>query len=80
MANFVEYVPMALILIAFVEMNSAPDYAIHGFGVALLAARGSHAVGISNESGKILFRGLRAVVTALVTVVAAIWNIYLFVA
>lgn len=77
-ANFVEYVPMALILIALAEMNGAPDYAVHGFGLVLLAARVSHAFGLSNESGQILFRGLGAAVTALVTVVAAIWNIYLF--
>jgi len=78
-ANFVEYVPMALILIALVEMNGAPDYAIHGLGLVLLAARVAHAFGLSNESGHILFRGLGAAVTALVTMVAAIWNIYLFV-
>ena len=49
-ANFVEYVPLALIIIALMEMNGAHDYAIHGLCVALLIARISHAVGLKADT------------------------------
>ena len=41
--NFVEYVPLALILIGLLEMNGAPAWAVHAFGIVLAVARLSHA-------------------------------------
>ena len=49
-ANFVEFVPLALVLIALVEMNGAPKLAIHALGAGLVVFRASHAVGINAES------------------------------
>jgi len=48
-ANFAEYVPMALLLIGFAELQGAPVLAIHGLGVVLLAGRLVHVYGVSQE-------------------------------
>ena len=37
--NFAEYVPIALILFLFVEMQGWPRWLVHGLCVVLLAAR-----------------------------------------
>lgn len=47
--NFAEYVPFALILLAFAEMMGAPGWLLHLLGVALVAGRAVHAAGISRE-------------------------------
>jgi hypothetical protein len=50
-ANLVEYAPMALILMAACELNGAPAWLLHGLGVALVAGRLLHALGLSRSSG-----------------------------
>lgn len=77
-SNFVEYVPLALIIIALMEMNRAPDYAIHGLAGTLLVARVAHAIGLHKSNIMTGGRIAGAVLTALVTVVASIWSIVLF--
>ena len=34
-ANFAEYTPIGLIILAFVELQSAPDIAVHALGLML---------------------------------------------
>jgi uncharacterized membrane protein YecN with MAPEG domain len=46
-ANFAEYVPMALILMALAESLKAPSILIHLLGLVLIAARVMHAYGLS---------------------------------
>jgi len=77
-ANFVEYVPLALIIIAMMEMNRAPDHAIHGLAGALVVARIAHAFGLHHSNIMTGGRIGGAMLTALVTVVASIWSIALF--
>jgi len=48
-ANFVEYVPIALVLLFFVETAYYPLWVVHVLGVALLAGRAVHAWGVSRE-------------------------------
>lgn len=48
-ANFAEYVPFALLLAAFVEMQSRPAWLIHLLCLALLVGRVIHAYGVSQE-------------------------------
>jgi uncharacterized membrane protein YecN with MAPEG domain len=48
-ANFAEYVPLALILFTFVELQQSPRLLVHGFGLALLVGRLIHAYGVSQE-------------------------------
>jgi uncharacterized membrane protein YecN with MAPEG domain len=46
-ANFVEYVPLALVLMLCAELQSAPAIAVHAMGVALLVGRVCHGIGMS---------------------------------
>ena len=42
-ANFVEYVPMTLLLVAFLELRGAPAWELHALLATLLVARIVHA-------------------------------------
>ena len=44
--NFIEYVPIALILLLLGELQSAPAYTLHGIGLMIIAGRLSHAYGL----------------------------------
>lgn len=47
-ANFAEYVPLQLLLLALLEMNAAlPGWALHGLGAALLVSRLLHGIAMS---------------------------------
>lgn len=72
-ANFAEWTPMALLLILLLELNRAPDGAIHGLGAALVLARAAHAYGMRADGSNGVFRAAGAATTALVTLVASIW-------
>ena len=48
-ANFAEYVPLALILITFAELQRFSPLLVHGLGVALLIGRVVHPYGVSQE-------------------------------
>lgn len=60
--NFVEYVPMALILLAMLEINGETPMVLHGFGLALLMGRISHIPGL-NHRGTTKFRQIGMVLT-----------------
>ena len=49
-ANFAEYTPMALVLIALAEIQGAPGWVIHLLGLTLLAGRVAHAVGLMSRN------------------------------
>lgn len=44
--NFVEYVPLVLVLLALAEGGGAPRWAVHAAGIALIAGRVLHAWGL----------------------------------
>ena len=48
--NFAEYVPLALILLAFVEASGRPAWLVHLLALALVAGRLVHAVTVSREN------------------------------
>ena len=77
-ANFAEWVPLALILIALLELNGVSSRAIHGLGAALVIARLLHAIGLKSDSMKSVARGLGAMATALITVTASVWLLIVF--
>ncbi|MGG5810808.1 MAPEG family protein [Falsiroseomonas sp. CW058] len=54
--NFAEYVPLALLVLALLEINRLPDWGLHALGTALLAGRALHAAGISREPEVLRFR------------------------
>jgi uncharacterized membrane protein YecN with MAPEG domain len=74
-ANFSEYVPFALLLLSFVEMQGGPAWLIHLLCLVFLAGRAIHAYGVSQvqeeyrlrSTGMAITFGLIAV-TALVLV------------
>lgn len=49
--NFVEYVPMALLMLALLELGGLDARGLWAFGAILLLARGLHAFGLSKRSG-----------------------------
>ena len=78
-ANFVEGVPLLLILFGLLEMNGVGDMAMHIFGAALVVSRIAHAVGLKADTTQSVLRVGGAAGTALLTVVASIWAIVLFI-
>lgn len=70
-ANFVEYVPIALILMACLELNGAPLWLIAIPGIALVAGRMIHAKGINQPpphfSNRII--GMKFTITTLIMLV-----------
>ncbi|MCF5838578.1 MAPEG family protein [Aeromonas veronii] len=55
-ANFAEYVPLALLLIYFVETGSQTPWLIHLLGSALLLGRLCHAFGMSRTPENFRYR------------------------
>ena len=77
-ANFIEVVPMALILIGLLEMSGLSRYAIHGLGAALVFFRICHAVGFKAGATLRPGRAIGAAGSALLTVVVSVWAIIRF--
>lgn len=77
-ANFVEYVPLLLILIGSLEVNGVSSLTIHIMGACLVIFRVAHAVGLKGDTMQGLGRLVGAAGTALLTLVASIWAIVLF--
>ena len=69
--NFTEYVPMALLLFMFVELQGWPHWLVHGLCLVLLAARLLHAYGIAQEPEDIRLRATGMATTAVLLVAAA---------
>lgn len=78
--NFVEWVPLILILFAVLELNKVPNTAIHVLGSWLVVARILHPLGLQTGEGEgtPLPRVIGAGSTALITVISAIWAITTF--
>lgn len=55
-ANFAEYVPFALLLLALAEAGGTPGWVLHTLGAALLAGRVAHGWGITRENEDFRFR------------------------
>jgi uncharacterized membrane protein YecN with MAPEG domain len=77
-ANFVEYVPLALLLIALLEMNGASKLPIHVLGAGLVIARVCHALGLRSDTMQAPGRLVGAAGTVLITVVTSIWLVVRF--
>ena len=69
--NFTEYVPIALILFMFVELQGWPRWMVHGLCLVLLAARLLHAYGIAQEPEDIRLRATGMATTAMLLIAAA---------
>ncbi len=76
--NFIEYMPLALILLACYELNGADALWLHALGSLLFVGRVLHAVGLSKSIGVSFQRQVGMVSTFLVLVILSIENIRLF--
>ena len=67
-ANFAEYAPLTLLVMALAEIIGAPWFVILVLGVMLVAGRLLHAFGLGRESGafKARVRGMQLTILALV--------------
>lgn len=78
-ANFSEYIPLALILLACYEVSSAGSLWVHVFGATLVVGRILHAIGLTKSVGISSPRIVGMSLTFLVLFILAILNIGAFV-
>jgi len=77
--NFAEYVPFALLLLMFAEMQNVPIWSVHAAGIMLVIGRLSHIWGIMSPPPNAQ-RAVGMVLTFLVILLAALWCVWIFVA
>ncbi|MEZ6932574.1 MAPEG family protein [Aeromonas sp. S16(2024)] len=70
-ANFAEYVPLALLLIYFVEASSQTPWLVHLLGASLLCGRLCHAFGMSRTPENLRYRMVGMGLTFSVILVSA---------
>lgn len=70
--NFIEYVPMALLLLSFNEILGWPPFAVHALGAALVAARLCHVHGMAQKNAAGKGRRIGARLTFLVIIAASL--------
>jgi len=75
-ANFTEYVPIALILLAVAESQVLTGWLLHTAGAVLLLARLLHAWGLSQSSGRSFGRYWGTLLTWVVILALSLANIY----
>ncbi|MFK7958258.1 MAG: MAPEG family protein [Lysobacterales bacterium] len=75
--NAVEYVPLALLLMLFLEMNGAQPSILHTLGSALVVARVLHAWGLSRGTGTSVGRLYGTMITWIMILSAGVLNILL---
>ncbi|TCT26225.1 MAPEG family protein [Thermomonas haemolytica] len=75
--NFVEHAPIALLLLALLELCGLPSGWVWGFGAALLLGRVLHAQGLSRRSGHSFGRFWGTALTWLVLLVMALAGVWL---
>jgi len=71
-ANFAEYVPLALLLIYFVELSGAGAAWVHAMGTSLLVGRLAHAIGVSRVHEDVRWRVVGMTLTLVPIVTAAL--------
>ena len=75
-ANFIEYVPIALLLLAVAESQGLTGWLLHTSGVILVLARLLHAWGLSKSSGRSFGRFWGTLLTWAVILALSLANIY----
>ena len=75
-SNFVEFVPIALLLLMLAEHTGLGSLFIHFFGIVLLAGRISHAYGISQTNEVFIFRMVGTIATLAVIGLLSLYCIW----
>ena len=70
--NFAEYVPLAVVLLAFMELQGRPAWLLHLLCLLLIAGRVSHAFGISRETEDFRLRAAGVIATFGVLIAASL--------
>ncbi|TRW50113.1 glutathione S-transferase [Aliidiomarina halalkaliphila] len=73
--NFVEYVPLALILLALIEFTGANAMLLYGLGGLLFVARINHAIGLTRSVGPTIYRTIGVLGTFAMLLVSAAYLI-----
>jgi uncharacterized membrane protein YecN with MAPEG domain len=76
--NFAEYVPLALLMLAVLELSAMPAALLWTCGVALLLARVLHAVGLGRSPGYSFGRFAGTLLTFLVLLAMALAGLWRF--
>ncbi|MBW2244616.1 MAG: MAPEG family protein [Deltaproteobacteria bacterium] len=71
-ANFVEYVPLLMIMFAALELGGSSGAVLHALGLSLLAVRICHAIGLKADTIESPLRAVGAGGTLLITLIAAV--------
>jgi uncharacterized protein len=72
-ANFIEYVPIALLVLTFLEMRAVGSYVMIGLCGLLLVGRCIHAFGISNPDENFTFRKTGMYMTFATLIIGSLW-------
>ena len=75
-ANFVEYVPFAVLLLVLAEVSGLPGSAVHAAGAVLVVSRLLHAAGLSRSPGRSFGRLYGTAGTWLTIVALSLWLLY----
>lgn len=75
--NFLEYVPIMLILMAAIELNGGSATFLYGAGLVLIIARIAHAFGLQHDDMGHVGRLIGAAGTALITLVTACYALWI---
>jgi uncharacterized membrane protein YecN with MAPEG domain len=70
--NFAEYIPLALLLLLFMELQGRAHWLIHILCLALIAARLVHAYGVGQENEDIRLRTSAVTTTFVILGIAAL--------
>lgn len=76
--NFTEVVPLALILMAIVELNGASNLWLHAIGGLLLISRILHPFGIKHDNPQEILRGVGSGGTSLSMLISVIFIVWTF--
>ena len=74
-ANFAEYVPLAIILMALAEIQNAAAVTLHLIGASLLVGRLAHAFGVGQEPESFRLRILGVTLTFVSLTTGALANL-----
>ena len=73
--NFIEYVPLTLILMALAELQGQPAWAVHLIGACLVIGRLAHAYGVGKTPQIMKLRVLGMMLTFTALTIGAITNL-----
>lgn len=75
--NFVEYVPLGLILLLLLELKGAEAWSLHAFGLMLLLGRMLHAYGMLRPDGALSGRYWGTALTWMMILGSSLTNLWL---